>query len=227
MAPRRDSASAGAGAGCYERVRRFDRWAASYELSQLQNVLYEPVHDAVLRYVRRQSPRPGTILDVGCGTGRLVARLGYAYLQAQVVGVDAATNMIREAVAAPAGRRDRFAVSAAGQLPFGDAVFDLVVTTLSVSHWSDKTAGLAEIGRVMTPEATLVLADVHSPLLSQPAVRPTRRGKSRPHDELRALVTAAGLRVEHTEPIRCVAGIADAVLVSARTSGTRGERRRP
>ena len=227
MAPQRNSASAAAGARRDERVRRFDRWAASYELSQLQGVLYGPVHDAVLRYVRRHSPHPGTILDVGCGTGRLVARLGAAYLQARVVGVDAATGMIREAVAVPARRPDRFAVSAAGQLPFGDAVFDLVVTTLSVSHWSDKAAGLAEIGRVMTPEATLVLADVHSSLLSQSAIRPARRGRSRSHDELRTLVAAAGLRVEHTEPIRCVAGIADAILVSARTPGTRGERRRP
>ena len=129
--------------------------------------------------------------------------------------MDAATGMIREAIAAPSRRRGRFAVSVAGQLPFGDAVFDLVVTTLSASHWSDKAAGLAEIGRVMTPDATLVLADVHSSLLSQSAIRSARRGKSRPHDELRALVAATGLRVEHTEPIRCAAGIADAVLVSA------------
>lgn len=222
MTPRQDSASAGAGAGCAELIRRFDRWAGSYELSQLQRVLYGPAHDAVLRYARRHSPRPGTILDVGCGTGRLVARLGSAYAQAHVVGVDAATGMIREAVAAPPRDPGRFAVSDAGHLPFGDAVFDLVVATLSVSHWSDKAAGLAEISRIMTPDATLIVADVYSARLARPAIRLTRRGRSRPRDELPALVAAAGLRVERTEPIRSVAAIADAVLVAARTPGRAG-----
>ena len=224
MATPQDSASAGAGARWAGPVRRFDRWAASYELSQLQSVLYGPAHDAVLRYARRHSQRPGTILDVGCGTGRLVTRLGSAYGQAHVVGVDASTGMIREAAAAPVRQGARFTASVAGQLPFGDAVFDLVVATLSMSHWSDKAAGLADISRVMTPDATLVVADVCWSRPSQPAIRLTRRGKSRPRDELPALVAAAGLRVEHTEPIRCGAGIADAVLVSARMAGCAGRR---
>jgi ubiquinone/menaquinone biosynthesis C-methylase UbiE len=119
MTLRQDSAPAGADAGCAELIRRFDRWAGSYEHSQLQRVLYGPVHDAVLRYARRHSPRPGTILDVGCGTGRLAARLGSAYAQAHVTGVDASTGMIREAIAAPDRQGARFAASAAGQLPCG------------------------------------------------------------------------------------------------------------
>jgi ubiquinone/menaquinone biosynthesis C-methylase UbiE len=219
MTPRRGSASAGAGAGCAEQIRRFDRWAASYELSQLQSVLYGPVQDAVLRYAQLHSPHPGAVLDVGCGTGRLAARLGSAYHHAHVVGVDASTAMIREAVAAPARQGVRFAGSAAEQLPFGDAVFDLVVATLSVSHWSDKAAALAEVSRVMTPDAILVVADVYPAWKSQPAIGLTRRGRTRSHDELPALVAAAGLRVEHTEPIRSVASVAGAVLVAARTPG--------
>ena len=130
--------------------------------------------------------------------------------------------MIGEAIAAQDRQGARFAASAAGQLPFGDTVFDLVAATLSVSHWSYKAAGLAEISRVMTPDAALVVADVYSAWLSQPAIRLTRRGKSRPRDDLPALVAAAGLRVEHTEPIRSVASIADAVLVAARTPGCAG-----
>jgi ubiquinone/menaquinone biosynthesis C-methylase UbiE len=102
MTPRRGGAPAGSGAGCTEQIRRFDRWAASYELSQLHGVRYGPVHDAVLRYAQPHSPRPGAVLDVGCGTGRLAARLASAYRHAHVVGVDASTGMIREAVTAPA-----------------------------------------------------------------------------------------------------------------------------
>ena len=46
----------------------------------------------------------------------------------------------------------------AERLPFVDAVFDLVVVTLSVSHWRDSAAGLAQISRVMAPDGTLVAA---------------------------------------------------------------------
>lgn len=212
-----DGSSAGAGIGCREPARRFDRWAASYEVSQLQHVLYGPVHDAVLRYARRHVPHPGVILDVGCGTGRLSARLAVVYRQARVVGVDASTAMIRNAVTVPVVHRTRFAASVAEQLPFAEAVFDLVLATLSVSHWSDKVAGLAEISRVMAPDAILVAADVCSTRGFRPMIGWSRRGRFRFPDELPVLISAGGLRVEHIEPIRSVASIADAALIAART----------
>lgn len=211
-----DSVSAGISIGCPEPDRRFDRWAASYDLSQLQNVLYGPVHEAVLRYARQHVPHPGTILDVGCGTGRLPARLASAYRQAQVAGVDASTMMIRKAAAAPAPHRARLAAALAEQLPFADAVFDLVVATLSVSHWNDKAAGLAELSRVMTPDAVLVAADVCPARSFQAVTGWTRRGRSRLPGGLPALISAGGLHVQRVAPIRSVACIADAALVAAR-----------
>jgi ubiquinone/menaquinone biosynthesis C-methylase UbiE len=39
-----------------------------------------------------------------------------------------------------------FILAQAEQLPFPDAVFDLVLTTLSLRHWTDPPAGIAEIG---------------------------------------------------------------------------------
>jgi hypothetical protein len=95
------SVSAGAGTGRRGPNRRFVRWAASYEPSQLQTAPYGPGHDAAVRYARQHVPRPGTVLDVGCGTGRLPARMASAYRQAQVAGVDASTTMIRNAVTTP------------------------------------------------------------------------------------------------------------------------------
>lgn len=76
------------------------------------------------------------------------------------MGVDASTEMIKNAVAAPDIHPLRYACAVAEHLPFADAVFDLVVVTLSVSHWLGKTAGLAEISRVMAPGATLIAAEV-------------------------------------------------------------------
>jgi ubiquinone/menaquinone biosynthesis C-methylase UbiE len=195
-------------------VRRFDCWAASYDASQLQTVLYGPVHEAVLRYARHHVQCPARILDVGCGTGRLLARVASAYQQAQVVGVDASTEMIKIAVAAPDIQSVRYASAVAEQLPFADAVFDLVVVTLSVSHWRAKAAGLAEISRVMAPGATLVAAEVLPARPSRPATWGQRRRLGFSHG-LPSLITASGLRVDHVEPVWSIAIFVDTALIAA------------
>jgi SAM-dependent methyltransferase len=134
--------------------------------------------------------------------------------------------MIRTAVTAPVLHRARFAASAAEQLPFAVAVFDLVVATLSVSHWSDKAAGFADLGRVMAPGAVLVAADVCPARSFQTVTGWARRRRSWLPDELSALISAGGLGVEHVEPIRSVASIADTALVAARKpTGPAGPRR--
>ena len=199
-----------------ESARRFDGWAASYNHSQLQAVLYGPVHDAVLRYTRQHVQHPGWILDVGCGTGRLPARLASGYRQARVAGVDASTEMIKHAGPPAVPQRALFAAAAAEQLPFADAVFDLVVVTLSVSHWHDKSAGLAEIGRVMAPGATLVAAEVCRARPAHPHIAWTWHRKPRLTPELPSLIAAGGFRVEHVEPIQSVTLMTNAALVAAR-----------
>ena len=209
-------APAGAGAGRPGSVRKFDGWAASYDFSQLQAVLYGPVHDAVLGYARQRVPCPGMILDVGCGTGRLSARLVSAYDQAHVVGVDASTAMTQIAAAAEFPDRSRFAAAMAERLPFADAVFDFVVVTLSVSHWGDAAAGLAQISRVMAADGTLVAAGPCAARSSLAVTRCGRRVRARQQEELPALIAAGGLWVERVEPIRPVVSIADTVLVAAR-----------
>jgi SAM-dependent methyltransferase len=67
--------------------------------------------------------------------------------------------MPRAAVHAGCGER-RFVCGAAEELPFSDAVFDLVFSTISLRHWADLHAGLAEIHRVLTPGGRLIVATV-------------------------------------------------------------------
>jgi ubiquinone/menaquinone biosynthesis C-methylase UbiE len=45
-------------------------------------------------------------------------------------------------------RRPSFLVGDVASLAFPDRSFDLVVSTLSMHHWADPTAAVAEIGRV-------------------------------------------------------------------------------
>jgi ubiquinone/menaquinone biosynthesis C-methylase UbiE len=140
---------------------RFDRWASTYEASPLQPTLFAPVHQTALQLAQRHLPDARRVLDVGCGTGRLLRQARQRYWWAELVGVDPARGMLAAAMAATTTElRIDYLHAGAERLPFTDEVFDLVFATLSMRHWTDQAAGIAEISRVLTPGGVLVLADV-------------------------------------------------------------------
>jgi ubiquinone/menaquinone biosynthesis C-methylase UbiE len=142
-------------------VRRFDRRASTYENSALQQFLFGPVQHTALQLARQHLHQARRILDVGCGTGQLLRRARPCYPLASLVGIDIAGQMLATASAiTPTKLSVQFIHARAEQLPFADAVFDLVFTTLSLRHWIDPPAGIAEIGRVLTLDGALILADV-------------------------------------------------------------------
>jgi ubiquinone/menaquinone biosynthesis C-methylase UbiE len=161
---------------------RFDRWASTYDDSALQPVLFVPVHQTVLHLAQQLLPRPGSLLDVGCGTGRLLRHARQRYPAVELVGVDLAGRMLEAAVAAtPAELAIRYVHARAERLPFGDGRFDLVLATMSVRHWTDRAAGIAEIGRVLTPGGVVVVADVFPATRRRRAVTvPALRRRRRP-----------------------------------------------
>jgi ubiquinone/menaquinone biosynthesis C-methylase UbiE len=143
---------------------RFDRRASTYEDSTLQQFLFIPVHQTALQLALQLLPQARRVLDVGCGTGRLLRRVRQCYPTAELVGVDLAGRMVATASAVtPTKLAVRYVHARAECLPFTDEVFDLVFATLSLRHWTNPAAGIAEIGRVLTPGGLLVLADVFSP----------------------------------------------------------------
>jgi SAM-dependent methyltransferase len=99
-------------------------------------------------------PESARVLEVGCGPGRLSIRLARRY-GLDVTGLDLDPAMIERARANAERSRDgderrpEFIVGDVASLAFPDGSFDLVVSTLSMHHWADPTAGLAEIGRVL------------------------------------------------------------------------------
>jgi ubiquinone/menaquinone biosynthesis C-methylase UbiE len=104
------------------------------------------------------------VLEVGCGPGRLSIRLARQH-GLDVTGLDLDPAMIERA-SANADRRGNgeerqpsFLVGDVASLAFPDGSFDLVVSTLSMHHWADPTAGLAEVGRVLRPDARALVWD--------------------------------------------------------------------
>jgi len=105
---------------------------------------------------------PATVLDVGCGTGRLLRKAKMRWPKAQFIGVDPASGMIENA------RRlmpdAKFYVSQAELLPVSDASVNLAFSTASFHHWQDQEKGLREIKRVLQVGGRLFLADFWPPL---------------------------------------------------------------
>jgi ubiquinone/menaquinone biosynthesis C-methylase UbiE len=106
---------------------RFALRASTYDDSVLQEFLFVPVHQRALQLGLWFLPQAGGVLDVGCGTGRLLRAARACYPAAELVGVDLAGRMVASAIAAtPSRLAVRYVQARAERLPFPDASFDLV-----------------------------------------------------------------------------------------------------
>jgi hypothetical protein len=90
-----------------------------------------------------------TVVNVGAGTG------AYEPGDRTVVAVEPTAAMIaaRRAGAAPVMR------ASAEALPFADGEFDVALGILTMQHWGDVPAGLAELRRVATRHVVLLTWD--------------------------------------------------------------------
>lgn len=125
-------------------------------MSKWNASLYDNKHDFVAEYGKGllefvPRGRKLSILDLGCGTGRLTAQL--ADLAENLVGVDSSESMIEKAHA-QFGSID-FRVCDALALPFENQ-FDVVFSN-AVFHWiSDHDALLKEVRRALKPGGLLI-----------------------------------------------------------------------
>lgn len=144
----------------YDRIDHFNRWAQTYDGHPMQRFLFRPVHEAALQLAAQEVPWPTAILDVGCGTGRLLRSAAERFPGVELLGVDAAIEMVKQAKASlPAGMAIRFQQGTAEELPLQTGAFDLVFSTLTMRHWYDQSKGVSEVRRVLAPGGRWLLAD--------------------------------------------------------------------
>jgi ubiquinone/menaquinone biosynthesis C-methylase UbiE len=138
--------------------QHFDQVAGSYDETF-------PAHVAE-HYLRKRAVVIGTLLDggegldVGCGTGLLLAALRR---YGTVVGVDPSPGML-EVLAREC--RGEAVLGSANKLPFADGRFDVVFSVAVLHHLSDPgvvATALREMVRVVRPGGRIVVWD-HNPL---------------------------------------------------------------
>ncbi|MBK1691877.1 malonyl-ACP O-methyltransferase BioC [Ectothiorhodospira mobilis] len=137
------------------RVRRtFDRAAASYDQAA---VLQREVCSRLLERLSWIRLSPARVLDAGAGTGQGVRDLRRRYRGARVVALDLSPAMLRTAArAAGWWRRPALVCGDVETLPFADARFDLVFSSLAVQWCNDLERALAEFRRVLAPGGLLM-----------------------------------------------------------------------
>ncbi len=196
----------------------FDLWSLFYDWPLVQRLTYRPGQDAVLRVLAEVGAR--RVLDVGCGTGLLTARIAAAGSVTRSVGCDFSRGMLRRA----ADRSDApaWVCADAGRLPLRGGAFDAVTCTEAFHWFPDPIAALSEFHRVLGPGGHILLALVNPPLrwqsrlaasvsrlAGEPLHWPTR-------GELRRAVEAAGFRVESQRRVLRIPLAFPAVLTVAR-----------
>lgn len=137
--------------------QRAAEWAATYSASE-QRVRGSQTlmsrQRLALQMVDATVPPPAKILDAGCGSGDMAAKLierGY-----DVWGVDLAEPMIRHARILC--RSDQFGVGDIEQIPFPDNTFDAVVSLGVIEYLDADDLALREIWRVLRPGGRAILA---------------------------------------------------------------------
>lgn len=127
-------------------------WAETYPprphnpLMEVEQAIVQPLIEAAM---------PTRALDVGTGTGRYLGLLKSAGARC-VVGIDMSLPML--------GQGPRGVPRVCGDacaLPFRDAAFDLVCSSLMVGDVADLRAWVREATRVLAPGGHLIYSDFH------------------------------------------------------------------
>lgn len=149
-------------------------------------VVFRGLYRRVAEDVAAAAPEGGTMLDAGCGSGRLAVEIARRRPDLRVHGIDLERGMVDVATrhAEREGLTDRveFTVADLADLPLPDDSVDLVVSTASMHHWTDVGAVVASLGRVLRPDGRIWIYDL----------RPVSSGS------LRAASSGLGRRVDRT-----------------------------
>jgi len=112
--------------------------------------------------LRRYFPNARRLVDVGCGTGFVLAGISRGFPQLELTAVDRAPRALE--IARSRVPSARFECADVSSLPY-DAVFDVACALDVLEHLDDDDAAIAELRRVVVPGGGVVLTAPQHPWL--------------------------------------------------------------
>ena len=135
----------------------FNLWAPYYDCL-LTTVFYQAIHQRLLKYVELEEN--ASVLDIGCGTGRLMDRLAAKFPNVKGIGLDISPLMLRRARAQNRFRKRLIFVSGNTEsLSFAEEQFNAVFCTMSFLHYPHPEQVLAQVSRVLAHGGRFYLVD--------------------------------------------------------------------
>jgi S-adenosylmethionine-diacylgycerolhomoserine-N-methlytransferase len=110
-------------------------------------------------------PDGGTVLEVGCGTGRNLARIAGQWPKAQLFGLDISDEMLKSAAANLAGCSDRTLLARADAAQFdalqlfGRSRFDRIMFSYTLSMIPDWQGALRQAARLLSTQGSIHIVD--------------------------------------------------------------------
>jgi ubiquinone/menaquinone biosynthesis C-methylase UbiE len=139
-------------------VETYSRLATAYDEPRNIDSCWGRVTQDSFRLIAVVPPH-GTVAEVGCGTGRELARLaGMAATDVQLLGIEPAANMCRRAAARTAPYPNvRIVGGRFEDLPLRSSSIDYLYSILAF-HWTtDVDASVRELARVLRPTGEMDL----------------------------------------------------------------------
>jgi len=145
-----------------------DAFSALQDLPQFKMIRNRIVNRVVAPSIDEPIAEGSSLLDLGCGTGHLLLAFNNAITSGKLPdlklhGLDIGTESIRVC-------QDRLAKENltdielregdGANMPYQDASIDIVVTSLSLHHWTEPVLVFNEIYRILRPGGLLVLFDM-------------------------------------------------------------------
>lgn len=109
------------------------------------------ITDILLHFLQPKSE--GHYLDIGCGTGNYTIALANKGLK--FTGVDPSAKMLAEAN--NRNQHIHWLIGTAEHIPTEDMVFDGIIATLTIHHWTNLRQAFVELNRVLKDYGKIIL----------------------------------------------------------------------